>query len=263
MDYTLGAIGGGVVGQAIKAFYPRLLIYDKFKNFDSLEAVKSCDIIFICVPTPYSGGFDDSMLLDAMANLSDASKSIIVIKSTVPPGTTESLQKQYPQLSILFNPEFLTSSVAADDFAHPDKQIIGFTDVSRSRAEILMSILPKAPFQKIVPAREAELLKYAVNNYYALKVSFANQLYDIARALDVDYDSLRQMLASDKRMIDSHLDVFHGGYRGFGGACLPKDLDTIIDLAESAGVNPLLYKAAKYYNEALLPKDNDNDSETA
>lgn len=253
--YTMGTIGGGVLGQTIKAYYPNILIYDKFKKFDSLEAVRECDVIFICVPTPYEDGFDDSHINEAFSYLKDTNDTIVIIKSTVLPGTTDRLQVQYPDLRILFNPEFLTEKTSVEDFTKPDKQIVGYTDASVAIAEEILSLLPTAPYAVVMKACEAEIVKYAINSFYATKVIFGNFLYDMTQAIGADYDTVKNAFVSDKRITDSHFEIFHSGYRGFGGKCLPKDVAALIDLASTNNIEPRLLNAVQESNKHLRKEE--------
>lgn len=252
MAKTIGIVGGGVVGLAVKAYYPQAKIYDKFKDMDSWEATAAQDIIFICVPTPYNQGIDLTATLETFEKLKDFKNKIVVIKSTVIVGTTEKMQQQYPKLKILFNPEFLDNSTAVKDFAKPDKQIVGYTSASQDVAPEILEILPPAKYRKIVPSKAAEMVKYMVNTYYATKVIFGNQIYDMCTALGVDYDQAREAFEHDRRVAPGNFDVWHGGYRGFGGKCLPKDLASFVELSHDLGVDLSLLKEVQEINNKLL-----------
>ncbi|MEK7125597.1 MAG: hypothetical protein AAB880_01650 [Patescibacteria group bacterium] len=248
--YTIGIIGGGFVGDAVSSFFKDAKIYDKFKSIDPWDEVIKQDLIFVCVPTPYDNGFDRRALDDVFTKIGESGqKPVVVIKSTCVPGTTDYFQKQYPQLRILFNPEFLTQSTAHEDFKHPDKQLVGYTEESRDVAQGVLDILPDAPYKKTMPAAAAELVKYAVNSYYATKVVFGNMLYDIAGSLGVDYEQVKEAFVADKRITDSHFEVMHGGYRGFGGKCLPKDLKALRDFGEQQGIDASLLDAVDKLNK--------------
>ena len=93
--------------------------------------------------------------------------------------STEKLQKKYSQHKFLFNPEFLTEATAREDTNYPARQILGYTEQSRDMAKNVLRILPKAVFEKIIPAREAEMIKYFSNTWFATKVVFANQIYKL------------------------------------------------------------------------------------
>lgn len=254
---SVGIVGGGAVGRAVAAYYEGAKIYDKYKKIDSLEAVSACDFIFVAVPTPFTppppppfqggeirgGGQDLTEMDDAIAStvshLINPEKQVIIIKSTVLPGATESYQAKYPEANFIFNPEFLTERTAVADFAKPDKQLVGYTPKTKALAEQVMSILPPAPYEKILPAKVCEMAKYAINGYYAFKVIFANSIYDICEKLEIDYDLVREGFVADSRIRkdDSHFDAMHGGYRGYDGKCLPKDIKTLVWQAKQHGVD--------------------------
>lgn len=240
----IGIIGVGMVGTPIKRFFEELkgykrggdiFLYDANPQKEFQDDIGLADIIFICVPTPRAqeGSADLSALESAFSRISG--EKIVVIKSTVPPGTTEKFQAHYPQHKILFNPEFLTEKQAWEDFIRPDRQIVGFTEKSIDAAHLVLSLLPKAPFmspwgmgtyQSIkITATEAEIIKYGGNVFFARKVNFANVLAALAEVSGVEYKNIQLGLAADHRIGSSHLDVGHGGYRGFGGYCLPKDVE--------------------------------------
>ena len=249
-EYSIGVIGAGVVGQAVASFFNKAKLYDKFKSVDAAEEVLDKDVIFVCVPTPYQNGFDRSILEEVFALIGrDKKERVVVIKSTSIPGTTDYFQALYPRLRILFNPEFLTQKTAREDFRKPDKQLVGFTEQSRGIAQSILDILPSAPYQKIIPAKAAEFVKYAVNAFYATKVIFGNMLYDIANSLGVDYAQVKEAFVAGQRITDSHFDVFAGGYRGYGGKCLPKDLLALVELGKKKGVDVGLLEKVDEMNE--------------
>lgn len=208
------------------------------------EAIGTCDIVFIAVPTPTTpAGFDDS-IVRAVLPLVGVGK-IAVIKSTLLPGMTNTLQAAFPDRIVLCSPEFLREASAADDAAHPIRNLIGIpedTTIYQEAAQTVFSVLPSAPYTSVMQAREAELTKYAGNVFLALKVVYANMLYDLAGSLDANYDAVREALAADPRIGPSHLSVLSAsGHttdigRGAGGHCFIKDLEAFRRLyAEKAG----------------------------
>ncbi|OGL73283.1 hypothetical protein A3E39_01225 [Candidatus Uhrbacteria bacterium RIFCSPHIGHO2_12_FULL_60_25] len=251
-------IGAGFVGSALDRFFKTRNIdaglFDPPKGLGDLTVLEQADIIFIAVPTPHyldGTGFDDSYLRAALNTVRVTGK-IIVLKSTVLPGTTDRFQAEFPQHRILFNPEFLTESRVDFDMQHPNRQIVGFTDASRGDAEVVMELLPRAPFEKIIPAKPAEFVKCMGNSFYALKVSYANQMYDLCTKLGLEYDHVKECLKAEPWMGEMHWDVHHNGYRGYGGKCLPKDARSTIQLGDRAGVELTLLKLAEAYNNELV-----------
>jgi UDPglucose 6-dehydrogenase len=252
---AIGIMGAGVVGGALRSHLQArgfdARVYDPPKGHLSLDAVNAARIVFICVPTPYAQphGFDDSYLHAAVSGLTG--NKTVVIKSTVLPGTTDLLQERHPQHRFLFNPEFLREASAEDDFIHPDRQIVGCTDEGAHDAWRVIAMLPRAPFERICGAREAEMAKYMANAFLAVKVIFANEVFDLCRRLRIPYDAVREIVAADPRIGPSHLRVFDAGYRGYGGKCLPKDSKALLDLARASGVEMDLLATADRVNNAL------------
>ncbi len=253
----IGIMGVGMVGGAMARYFKvvgrQLFLYDKDKNLGSPEEVNKADIIFICVPTPYDKkkGFNLSFVSGAFEKIK--SKKIVVLRSTVWPGTTDSFQKRYPQHKILFNPEFLSIATADRDFRNPDLQIVGYTEKSKKEAKKVLSILPQAPFDKIVPAKEAEMLKYFHNVHGAVKVIFGNQFYDLCHKMGIDYDSMVECAAASKNICTKqYLNVWHKKFRGYGGSCFYKDTKALIQFGDKNGIKLELLKAAEKVNSRLL-----------
>jgi len=253
---TIGILGVGVVGNAIRAYFLArgrdVRLYDKFSGAGSVDEINEAGVVFICVPTPYvqDHGLDSSAVEDAVSRL--RGDKVVVLKSTSMPGTTLSLQHRYPQHTFFFNPEFLRENRALQDFLEPDRQLMGYCDeAGRDLALALLSLLPAAPYVTALPATSAELIKLLTNSMLALKVVFANQVYDLADALGADYEEVRQGLAADPRIGPSHLNVFDSGYRGYGGKCLPKDVGGVIDFARGIDTPMQLMETVQQLNDRL------------
>lgn len=264
-DLKIGIVGVGMVGGALKKYFEKKgikpFVFDKGQNLGSMDEVNQADMIFVSVPTPFDKdkGFDLSIVRGVCSDIKG--EKIIVIKSTVLPGTTESLQKDYPHHEFLFNPEFLTELTADQDMGYPDRQIIGYTKESFNVANDLLLILPSAPFEKIMPATEAEMVKYFGNTWFAVKVAFVNQIYDLCQKIGVNYNTIIESAAADKRIGRSHLEVMHGGYRGYAGKCLPKDTKALIQFADKNGVDLKLHKTAEEINKKLMADQGIEDPE--
>lgn len=269
----VGIIGIGMVGTPIARYFREvkgcergkdLFLYDVDPAKGFFDDVNRAEVVFISVPTPRSP--DGRANLSAVASAFEmlAGPKIAVIKSTVPPGTTEDFQKRYPRHKVLFNPENLTERFAWEDFIRPDAQIVGFTGNSLDAAHLVLSLLPKAPFMSpwglntydraAITATEAEIIKYARNVHFARKINFANILASLAASMGADYENVRKGMAADHRIGDSHLDVAHGGYRGFGGYCFPKDMDAFIAHLDVQGLgkDAELLRQDRAFNEKLL-----------
>jgi len=143
---------------------------------------------------------------------------------------------------------------------YPDRQIVGYTEKSLNVAKDIIMLLPLAPFERIVPAKVAETVKYFNNTWFATKVIFANQVYDVCEKMNTDYNQVSECASADKRVGPSHLRVMHKGYRGYGGKCLPKDTRAFIQLGERLGVNLKLLKQVEEINNELVAKQGEKDS---
>ncbi len=228
----IGFIGQGFVGKAYaddfeKRGYTvvRYALEDAYiKNKDKIS---ECDIVFIAVPTPTTPkGFDDSIIRGAVSLVGKG--KIAVIKSTILPGTTESIQAMYPDRYVFHSPEFLTEKTAAYDAAHPDRNIIGIpqkTTECEQKAQAVLHILPKAPYALVCRAKEAELVKYGGNCWFYVKVVYINMLYDLAQKHGADWSVIQESLAADPRIGSTHLNPVHQGGRGAGGHCFIKDFE--------------------------------------
>ena len=263
----IGVVGVGMVGGSMQRYLEKkqgleIFLYDKGKGLGSPDDINKAEIIFVCVPTPYQKdgkGFDLSYVEETLDML--RGEKIVVIKSTVLPGTTEMLQQKYPQHQILMNPEFLTEETADQDMLYPDRQIVGYTEKSHTVAGDVMQLLPLAPFERMLPSTEAEMVKYFGNTWFSVKVSFANQMYDLCEKLGIDYGLVKEAASADKRIGPSHLEIWHKEYRGYGGKCLPKDTRALIQLADSIGVDMKLHKIAEEINNRMMDEQGIEDSE--
>lgn len=260
----IGIVGLGYVGSPIKKWFEskghEVFAYDKFKNIGSVEEVNRADIIFVAVPTPFhedGRGYDDSAVRESLQSIKDG--KIVVMKSTVVPGSTKEFQKKYPKKTILFNPEFLRAKTAEEDYLHPKMQIVGYaSETGKEVAPKVLEMLPKADFSEITTSTETEVLKYWLNSYLATRVVFANEIYDLCEALgDVNYDVIKNCLVRDPRIGNSHWDVHDEGYRGYGGACFPKDVQTLLQRAKELGVSLGILKVADEVNNRFRSGNED------
>jgi len=246
MVSNVGIIGQGFVGGSINEFFKEKITTFTFDlngncNCDSLDdVVNKSDIVFVCLPTPMfqDGSCDLSIVKSTIKKIKEInSDQIIVIKSTVVPGTVQSLIDVYDE-NIIFNPEFLTEANAVDDFRNQDRIIIGGYGLAQSKCvEFFAKFFPKSKIITSTPT-EAELVKYVTNTFLTTKVAYANEIYDICKHLNIDYDNLIKLATLDERLGLSHWSVpGPDGRRGFGGSCFPKDINALLHFAK---VNNLL-----------------------
>jgi UDPglucose 6-dehydrogenase len=255
---SIAIIGAGYVGAALDRYFQsrgiQAGLFDPPKGHHDLSVLQAAEVIFVAVPTPFymdDAGFDDSYIRAAINTIPGEGK-IIVIKSTIQPGTTQRMQEAFPQHRILCNPEFLTQDRAERDMQFPNRQMVGYTAQSKNDADYVMALLPRAPFERIVSATAAETVKCATNAFYALKVAYANQLYDLCQKTGVDYEEIKPCIQAEPWMGgDMHWEVVHRGYRGYGGKCLPKDTRMFIQRAKQVGSPLGLLEQAEQYNNDL------------
>ena len=230
VDLKIGFVGQGYVGRSYADYFADrgfgVTRFSKEKPYiRNRNTISACDIVFIAVPTPTtSRGFDMSAVREALSLVSRG--NIAVIKSTVLPGTTESLQKEFPRIFVMHNPEFLREKSAAEDIRHPERNIVGTprnSKIFRRKAGEILRLLPPAPYEAIVTSREAELVKYAGNCFLYMKVVYANMLYDLSRSIGSRPGIVLEALGRDSRIGSGHLNPTEGNGRGAGGRCLIKD----------------------------------------
>ncbi len=192
------------------------------------KKIADCDFIFIAVPTPTtSKGFEIKNLQKVLPLVGKG--KVAVIKSTVIMGTTRLLQKEFKHCTIVHSPEFLSKNTAAYDAANPERNIVGYVDgKSAPIAKKVLQILPKAPYDLVCSAEEAEFIKYAhnVNGYF--QVVFANVLYDVAKAAKVDWSKPYEAFERDSMMLPRYLNPIHKSGRGAGGHCFIKDFEAFL-----------------------------------
>ena len=275
LKQKIGVVGNGFVGGAVKfGFSPtvgcdaEVWVYDKNPNKSTHtleETVNESDFIFLSVPTPANkdGSINIDILDSALNDINDVSTrdNYIIIRSTVTPGTTRRLQQEYHQLNLLFNPEFLTERSANFDFINQSRFIIGSGNSmsSASGAESFEQLL-KARFGECIAFMHctyetAEMIKYMSNCFFATKVSFMNEMYQIAEKSNVNWQQAIDGLVADGRVGHSHMNVpGPDGKFGFGGSCFPKDIQAMKNFAESIGVNPSVLAAVWRKNLEVRPE---------
>jgi UDPglucose 6-dehydrogenase len=266
MSYTVGIIGKGFVGGAM---------YENFKNvFNTLvwdtdetkrtvatfrEFVETSDIIFVCVPTPMksSGECDVSIVSSVIDDIAQIDRrKYVVIKSTVTPGTTSRLASDF-NMTIGFNPEFLTEANAHNDFRTQPLIVIGADDPGLATVMTQLYYEFNSAVDNVAhviqrTTKEAELFKYLANSFLATKVIFANEFKILCDKVDVDYGRIAELAVLDKRLGHTHWRVpGPDGHFGFGGSCFPKDTSALLSYADEIGTALWLLTEATYINEEI------------
>jgi UDPglucose 6-dehydrogenase len=182
----------------------------------------------------------------------------------VPPDTCSSLQQEFPNVDIVFNPEFLTEANAETDFIDQDRIVIGHGPDNEAALTVvqLYNSLFSCPIY-LTDWTTAEMVKYTANCFLATKVSFANEIKQITDSLELNYDEVIRLATLDKRLGNSHWQVpgpmvasdGSGRYLpGFSGSCFIKDINALINVAKSSGVSPTVLQAAWHKNVEVRPE---------
>lgn len=241
----IGIVGFGAVGQAMVQVFPEAVIYDKYLDeyTGNKNLVNACQLAIICVPTPETedGATDTSIVEEAIGWLETP---LILIKSTVPPGTTDHLRGKYSK-HVTFSPEYVSgesSYYQPPEFgplAWPYVIVGGEPEDTRAVINFFIPRLGPTKVYRQTNAHTAELTKYMSNAWLALQVTFANEFYEIANGFGIDYVELRELWGLDPRVSRISTSVFPGA-RGFGGKCLPKDMKGLIKASQRQGYDPEL-----------------------
>jgi UDPglucose 6-dehydrogenase len=262
MRPNVGIVGNGFVGSSIVSgfsLHANIMIYDKKPELSTHsldEVVNLSDFIFVSVPTPMrnvrGGEIDLGIMNAAVSEINEVNRrndNVIIIKSTVVPGTVEEYVESYPSLNIVFSPEFLTERNAKLDFINSARIILGGPDHLTDSVERMFRVrFPHTPIVKTDYAT-AQLIKYMANCFFAVKISFMNEMKQLADATGVNWEHAVRGFITDGRIGNSHIDVpGHDGSLGFGGKCFPKDINALIYKSKSVGVKPTVLEATWHKN---------------
>jgi len=258
----IGIVGLGIIGSATKYGFEKqghnVFVHDTKLNSE-LSNLKSCEIIYICVPTPSNedGSCNTTIVEKVIDNLFELNyQNIIAIKSTVEPGTTQKLIEKYSTDRICFVPEFLRERCAVSDFTENHDLLAIGSESKLVQDAILLSHGNYPKSYKFLKPTEAELLKYYSNIFNALRIIFANEMYEICNCLGVDYSAIKEayVLRNTK---DMYLDV-NENFRGFGGVCLPKDTKAIAALCKKLNLDLKLFETIDLENSKFKTTVFDN-----
>lgn len=256
----IGITGLGHVGRSIRAGLPSdvgVVTFD-LANGNSYPGneMATVDLEFICVGTPPNpdGSCDITQVKEALAQ---STAPLVVLKSTVPPSTTDSIVERTHQ-RVVFSPEFFGEGPMSSPFWN-DRDAIGFTIVGGDAQtvddtiSVLQMLEPSSHRFFRCTATEAELIKYFENSCLAAKVALFNEFFDLTLAVGADWDRTREGLLLDPSIGESHTVVTEE--RGFGGRCFPKDTAALLDFADSIGVDLTILRAAVSSNNRIRSGD--------
>jgi UDP-glucose 6-dehydrogenase len=224
------------------------------------------DWIFLCLPTPNKNGQQDLSAFDEVLPHIDANDECnVVIRSTVLPGTCDKIQREHPNWRVFHWPEFLSAATAWEDFIWPNTRIVGTAAKNNIVIwkEGIEALLPKTLHFSTVftTLPTSETIKYAHNINGAMQIVFANLLYDVCNKSKANFGHLKELMPTlgyiPKNAVDSYWDVFKDGYRGYGGACFPKDIAALNTYLDCSNLLSGIIDA----NEWLLYAYEDNSDE--
>ncbi|MGW0521993.1 UDP-glucose dehydrogenase family protein [Crossiella sp. NPDC003009] len=217
---------------------------------DNLAAVRGAEFVFLCLPTPAaeSGAADLGAVHAVLTQIGPELRpgSVLVVKSTVPPGTTEDLRARLGRadVAVAGNPEFLREGHAVADFLHPQRVVVGASEQATARRVLALYRDTGAPTLVTDPA-SAELVKYASNSFLAMKLSYVNTLAELCERTGADIAAVTEGLGQDERIGPAFL----APGPGWGGSCLPKDTRALLHTARQAEVEFPLLSAAIETND--------------
>ncbi len=277
MKPKVGIIGAGFVGGAIARGFSltadvRIFDLDSKKATHTFDQVCQQDYIFLCLPTPMErvdgGQADLSIIRSVCEQICQRRRALVVdplviIKSTIPIGTTDQLCEQ-TGLRIIHNPEFLTARNADIDFLTPARTILGGDkELTSQVAKIFADRFPGNNILEMT-AKESEAVKYVANCFFAVKVMYFNEVFLGLKNFDLNWKRVMDGVLTDGRIGISHCDVpGHDGKYGYGGSCFPKDICALIYQLEEAGFDPMMLKACWEHNKKIRPEMDWGDIESA
>lgn len=247
---NIGVVGYGVVGKATAEAFSKdpsnkIFWFDKNVKgpFTLDDLIKESEFIFVCVPTPMfhdGSGIDLSIVKNVVSRVAPkikGTKKILIIKSSVVPGTTRSFAKRYKGTKFAMNPEFLKDVSASWDFMHTDRVIVGAENEADAWEiiKIHKRILGYEVKMFVTDSTTAEMVKYMANTYLATKSIFANEMKELSDKLQINYDDVKKMVAADTRITEWGLNVTPFG--GVGGKCYPKDTVALLGLAKKLKID--------------------------
>lgn len=251
----IGIVGQGFVGNAIyqkfSKTFPDIKTYDiipELRNTDSLhDLAEQCEYIFICLPTPMdmkTGRCHTEIIESVLKQINSYQfGNVCIIKSTIPPGTTQMFNEKFEDIEVCFSPEFLTEANAVEDFENQNRIILGGPKDSLIAhvviEKVFLPVFGEDTKMVVTDVTAAEMVKYTANAFLATKVMFSNEIYELCEKLGIDHSAVVNMVKLDPRIGESHWKVpGPDGDRGFGGHCFPKDVNELLHLFMDNKLNP-------------------------
>lgn len=245
----IGIVGYGHVGKAMHELFKDAIVYDKCKNIGSHNQINTCNAVFVCVPTPQTndGSCDTSIVEEVLEWIN---VPLIILRSTVYVGFTNEMMKKYNK-EIVFQPEYYGETVAHPFANLSDRKWLSFGGSQKGidmAIKVYQTVINSNVKIYQADAKSVEMAKYMENAFFATKVTFCNEMYDIANALGANYNLAREIWIADPRIGSSHTFIYHDN-RGYGGNCLPKDISAIVSQAKKYSVDTTLLEGVMNKNK--------------
>jgi len=256
--YNICIVGYGYVGKAVSSAFntDNLTIIDpKIDKDSSIEAVSKnrYDLVFICVDTPKNENFKTLNLVLNECNLFLKKNTIVIVKSTASPLFFKNSLKLYKNIKLLHSPEYLSHWNNIEDFLNQKFIIMGGEKKSAIIAcNIMLSRLKKVKTARVTDIETAALVKYSENAFLALKVTFANELFQIHKKLKLNtsFNEFTELLGLDERIGPSHMQVpGRDGKYGWGGHCYTKDINELCKFSDSSLIKFIVKLNNKHRHE--------------
>ena len=237
-EIKVAVVGYGVVGKTMHTLFPKALIYNGEKNpVGNLryEDINKANVAFVCVPTPTKDGRCDTSIVEEV--VSKLKTPLIIIRSTIEPGTTDRLRKKYNK-NIVFCPEYVGETIAHPFTNEKAREFLilgGEKKDTNSAIEVFKTVYNASVKIRQMTAIEAEVAKYLENRHIAFTVAECNEAYDLCQALGVDYNNVREAVFQDDPRMSPYWTFVYPNSRGFESKCIPKDIYAIATKARNAG----------------------------
>lgn len=261
----VGIIGYGVVGKAMNLFFInngfQTVIYDKYiSDYSNQSVILDSHILFLSLPTLYDEvkkEYDTSAIHQNLAYLTlNNYQYPVVIRSTLTPGTTNHLSVLYSKIHLVHCPEFLSSMTAYRDVEHPKKILLGHTPNTPASSvdyvyQFMKECFPSVQVD-IIGSLETESVKIFSNSFYAIKVQFFNELYNLCEHKKINYELVKTMMIQNGWIYPLHTQINNTGT--FGGACLPKDIKALYRLFEKEEIDCDVIKGTVNEHDRIVSK---------
>lgn len=239
--FIVSIVGYGVVGKAMYSLFPDAIIYNGERHPGpqkgiAYKDINRGDVAFVCVPTPMKSSehCDTSIVEEVVSKLKTP---LIIVRSTIEPGTTDRLKKKYKK-HIVFCPEYVGETTAhpfVNERTRPFLILGGDREDTNRAIEIFQTVYNASVKIRQMSAIEAEITKYLENRHIAFTVAECNEAYDLCKKLGVDYNNVREAVFQDDPRMSPYWTFVYPNNRGFSTKCIPKDIYAITSFAKDVG----------------------------